>query len=114
MPTAKPRVLLSSVFQPFTVDDELAQGPFSLRMHHRSWGIMLIQHNIQAPTTLLDFPSRERDLRRQMEREFGGLSSVINRVAGRALLWSARRESSRYPAGRPMEPQTFIDRTNWA
>jgi hypothetical protein len=63
MPTAKPRVLLSSVFQPFTVDDNQvtrAHGPFSLRMHHRSWGLMLIQHNIQAPTTLLDFPTRAR------------------------------------------------------
>jgi hypothetical protein len=77
MSKPSPRVLLSSVFGPFSVDDEFgsrainpmelyqnqvtrAQGPFSLRMHHRSWGIMLIQHNITAPTTLLDFPTRER------------------------------------------------------
>ena len=56
---SRPRVLLTSVFGPFARDDEFgsrainplelyhnqvtrAQGPFSLRMHHRSWGIMLI------------------------------------------------------------------------
>jgi hypothetical protein len=36
------------------------QGPFSLRMFHRSWGLMLIQANIAAPCTLLAFPTRER------------------------------------------------------
>ena len=35
------------------------QGPFSLRMFHRSWGILMIQQNISAPTTVLDFPTRE-------------------------------------------------------
>jgi hypothetical protein len=29
-------------------------------MFHRSWGLMLIQANLQAPCTLLDFPTRER------------------------------------------------------
>ena len=74
-------MLLTSVFGPFAQDDEFgsrainplelyhnqvtrAQGPFSLRMHHRSWGIMLIQENISAPSTLLDFPTRERFIRR--------------------------------------------------
>jgi hypothetical protein len=71
------RVLLTSVFGPYTQDDEFGsrtinpmelyhnqvtreQGPFSLRMSHRSWGIMLIQHNISAPSTVLDFPTRQR------------------------------------------------------
>ena len=71
------RVLLSSVFKPFAQDDEYgsrvinpvelyhnqvtrAQGPFSLRMFHRSWGLMFIHQNISAPCTLLDFPTRER------------------------------------------------------
>ena len=59
------RVLLSSVFGPYAQDDEYGsrainpmelyhnqvtrgQGPFSLRMFHRSWGLMLIQANISA------------------------------------------------------------------
>jgi hypothetical protein len=29
-------------------------------MFHRSWGLMLIQHNISAPSTLLDFPTLAR------------------------------------------------------
>ena len=70
------RVLLTSVFGPYAQDDEFgsrrinpmelyhnqvtcAQGSFSTRMlFHRSWGIMMIQENISAPTTLLDFPTR--------------------------------------------------------
>jgi len=70
-------VLLSSVFGPYARDDEHGsrainpmelyhnqvtrlQGAFSLRMFHRSWGLMLIQANLEAPCTLLDFPSLER------------------------------------------------------
>jgi hypothetical protein len=36
------------------------QGPFSLRMFHRSWGLMLMQDNISAPSSLLDFPTLPR------------------------------------------------------
>ncbi len=70
------RILLSSVFGPYAQDDEFgsrsinpmelyhnqvtrAQGSFSLRMFHRSWGIMMIQENISAPCSVLDFPTRQ-------------------------------------------------------
>jgi len=73
---SKARVLLSSVFGPYSQDDEYgsrkinpmelyqnqvtrAQGGFSLRMFHRSFGLMLIQANLDAPCTLLDFPTLE-------------------------------------------------------
>src|SRR6266545_6071922 len=76
MPTA-PRILLTSVFGPYARDDEhgsravnpmelyhnqvtRVQGPFSLRMFHRSWGLMLIQANLDAPCALLDFPALDR------------------------------------------------------
>jgi hypothetical protein len=36
-----------------------AQGAFSLRMFHRSWGIMMIKANISAPCTVLAFRTRE-------------------------------------------------------
>ena len=85
------RVLMSSVFGPYAQDDEFgsrsinpmelyhnqvtkAQGAFSLRMFHRSWGIMMIQQNISAPTTVLDFPTREafeRELTTQKLRHRG-------------------------------------------
>lgn len=74
---SRARVLLSSVFGPYARDDEYGsradnpmelyqnqvtrvQGVFSLRMFHRSWGLMLIQANLDAPCRLLDFPTLER------------------------------------------------------
>lgn len=74
---SRARVLLSSVFGPYAQDDEFGsrsinpmelyhnqvtrvQQGFSLRMFHRSWGLMLIQANLQAPCTLLDFPTLDR------------------------------------------------------
>jgi len=73
----KPRILFTSVFGPYSRDDEFGsrainpmelyhnqvtreQGPFSLRMFHRSWGLMLIRDNISAPSSLLDFPTLTR------------------------------------------------------
>src|ERR1035441_7227557 len=96
---AQARVLLSSVFGPYAQDDEfgsrsinpmelyhnqvtLAQGAFSLRMFHRSWGIMMIQANIPAPTTVLDFPTREvfeRELR-DHDYDIVGITSIIVNV----------------------------------
>lgn len=93
------RVLLTSVFGPYAQDDQYgsrainpmelyhnqvtrAQGAFSLRMFHRSWGIMMIQENISAPTTVLDFPTREaleRELTTQ-RYDVVGISSIISNV----------------------------------
>src|ERR1051326_2885035 len=59
-----------------------AQGAFSLRMFHRSWGIMLIQANISAPCTLMDFPTRE-DFARELANhsyDIVGISSIIVNV----------------------------------
>jgi hypothetical protein len=90
------RVLLSSVFGPYAQDDEFgsramnpmelyhnqvtrAQGSFSLRMFHRSWGILLIQANIAAPCTVLDFPTREDFAGELREQRYDvvGISSII-------------------------------------
>jgi radical SAM superfamily enzyme YgiQ (UPF0313 family) len=89
-------MLLTSVFKPFAIDDEFgsrainpaelyhnqvtrAQGPFSLRMFHRSWGLMLMQRNITAPCTVLDFPTRERFVTElQRERyDMVGISGIV-------------------------------------
>ena len=90
------RILLSSVFGPYAQDDEFGsrklnpmelyhnqvtreQGPFSLRMFHRSWGILMIQRNISAPTTVLDFPTRaafEAELQAN-DYDIVGISSII-------------------------------------
>jgi len=89
------RVLLTSVFGPYAQDDEYGsrkinpmelyhnqvtrvQGPFSLRMFHRSWGLMLIQANIEAPCTLLDFPVLDRFIEEIRENQYDiiGISSI--------------------------------------
>jgi radical SAM superfamily enzyme YgiQ (UPF0313 family) len=90
------RVLLTSVFGPYAQDDEFgsrsinpmelyhnqvtrAQGAFSLRMFHRSWGIMMIQANISAPCALLDFPTHDSFARELTANEYDvvGISSII-------------------------------------
>ena len=93
------RILLSSVFGPYAQDDEFgsrsinpmelyhnqvtrAQGSFSLRMFHRSWGIMMIQENISAPCSVLDFPTRDAFARELTTNHYDivGISSIIVNV----------------------------------
>jgi len=93
------RVLLSSVFKPFAQDDEFGsrainpvelyhnqvtreQGPFSLRMFHRTWSLMLLQRNISAPCTVLDFPTRARFVQELAAHDYDivGLTGIIVNV----------------------------------
>jgi radical SAM superfamily enzyme YgiQ (UPF0313 family) len=55
------------------------QGAFSLRMFHRSWGLMMIQANIEAPCTVLDFPTLERFIEeiRSHHYDIVGITSII-------------------------------------
>jgi radical SAM superfamily enzyme YgiQ (UPF0313 family) len=95
-----PRILLTSVFGPYARDDEhgsravnpmelyhnqvtRVQGPFSLRMFHRSWGLMLIQANLEAPCALLDFPTLDRfvlELKR-VPYDVVGISAILPNLA---------------------------------
>ncbi|MBW1959467.1 MAG: cobalamin-dependent protein [Deltaproteobacteria bacterium] len=93
------KVLLSSVFGPYAQNDKYGsreinpmelyhnqvtriQGSFSLRMFHRSFGLMLIQSNIQAPCTLLDFPSLDRFVHEIQHHSYDivGISSIIPNI----------------------------------
>jgi hypothetical protein len=95
----KARVLLSSVFGPYAQDDAFGsrkinpmelyqnqvtrfQGAFSLRMFHRSFGLMLIQNNIDAPCTLLDFPTQDRFIEEITHNTYDiiGISAIIPNV----------------------------------
>ena len=95
----KARVLLSSVFGPYAQDDAFGsrkinpmelyqnqvtrfQGAFSLRMFHRSFGLMLIQNNIDAPCTLLDFPAQDRFIEEITSNDYDiiGISAIIPNV----------------------------------
>ncbi len=92
----KARILFTSVFGPYAQDDDFGsrrinpmelyhnqvtreQGSFSLRMFHRSWGLMMIQENISAPSTLLDFPTRDAFAKELTANHYDivGISSII-------------------------------------
>ena len=93
------KVLLTSVFGPYAQDDAYGsrkinpmelyhnqvtrmQGVFSLRMFHRSFGLLMIQANIEAPSTLLDFPDLDRFVREIRENSYDivGISAIIPNV----------------------------------
>jgi len=93
------KVLLTSVFGPYAQDDEYGsralnpmelyhnqvtrtQGPFSLRMFHRSWGLMMIQSNIEAPCTLLDFPVLKRFVEEIRDHDYDvvGISAITPNI----------------------------------
>ncbi|MBN2578640.1 MAG: cobalamin-dependent protein [Pirellulales bacterium] len=93
------KILLTSVFGPYAQDDQYGsrvinpmelyhnqvtrvQGPFSLRIFHRSWGLMFLQANLSAPCTLLDFPSLERFVEELRRRPYDvvGISGITCNV----------------------------------
>lgn len=93
------KILLTSVFGPFARDDEYGsrtinpmelfhnqvtreQGPFSLRMFHPSFGLLMIMENISAPCTMLDFPDLDRFTEEIKTKTYDiiGISSIIPNV----------------------------------
>ncbi len=93
------RVLLASVFGPYAQDDAYGsrlinpmelyhnqvtrvQEGFSLRTFNRSWGLMLIQVNLTAPCTLLDFPTEERFVEELKANQYDviGISSIMTNL----------------------------------
>ncbi len=93
------RVLFTSVFGPYAQDDAYGsrlinpmelyhnqvtrvQQGFSLRTFNRSWGLMLIQVNLEAPCTLLDFPTEERFVEELKTNQYDviGISSIMTNL----------------------------------
>lgn len=93
------QVLLASVFGPYAQDDATGsrrinpmelyhnqvtrvQQGFSLRTFNRSWGLMLIQVNLQAPCVLLDFPTEARFVEELKSRRYDviGISSIMTNL----------------------------------
>jgi len=80
-----PRILLTSIFKPCGVDDmygrkeniaelfhnqlTLAQGIFSIRQRFPSLGLHVIAANINAPTTILDWPTLNR-FKKELEKGY--------------------------------------------
>ena len=90
------RILLTSVFGPYAQDDEYGsrrinpmelyqnqvtriQGGFSLRMFHPSFALRMLQANIDAPCTVLDYPTLEDFTREIRDHEYDivGISSIV-------------------------------------
>ena len=108
MATAKPpvhplrtraNILLAGVFGPFAQDDQYGsrknnpmelyhnqvtrlQGGFSLRMFHRTFGLLMIQANIEAPCTVLDFPTLKDFIREIQNHEYDivGIGAILTNV----------------------------------
>ena len=95
----KAKVLLSSVFGPYAQDDKYGsrrvnpmelyqnqvtrvQGVFSLRMFHRSFGLLMIQANLDAPCQLLDFPDLDRFVYEIQHNHYDivGISAIVPNV----------------------------------
>lgn len=104
------RILLTGVFGPFGVDDAFgrkenimelfhnqvtkAQGVASLRYHHRSFGLYFLAENVQAPVTVLDFPTRSEFIRTLKRERFDavGISFIVpNFVKAREMARLVRK-----------------------
>ncbi|MBN2431318.1 MAG: cobalamin-dependent protein [Acidobacteria bacterium] len=96
---ANTRILLTGVFGPYAQDDSYGsrrvnpmelyhnqvtrvQGPFSLRMFHRTTGLLMIEANIDAPCTILDFPSLDRFMHELATTPYDviGISAIIPNI----------------------------------
>ncbi|WP_319525480.1 cobalamin-dependent protein [uncultured Desulfosarcina sp.] len=93
------RVLLASVFGPYACNDAYGsrainpmelyqnqvtrvQGGFSLRMFHRSFGLLMLQANMDAPCTVLDFASRDRFIQELCDQPYDiiGISAILPNI----------------------------------
>ncbi len=92
------KILLTSVFGPYGVDDEYGrrenimelfhnqvtreQGIFSIRFHHQSFGLYMIAENISAPAVILDFPSEKRFIKEiKKGYDYIGISFIVPNFA---------------------------------
>lgn len=95
----KARILLCGVFGPYAQDDEYgsrlvnpmelfhnqvtrADGPFSLRVFHRSGSLNMIQANVDAPCTVLEFPTLDQFIEEITTHDYDivGISSIAVNV----------------------------------
>lgn len=105
------KVLLTSVFGPFGVDDEFGrkfnvmelfhnqvtreQGIFSLRMNHPSFGLYMIAENLVTPAAVLDFPTFDRFVREVKKGyDYIGISFIVANFAKAKKMVEVIRELS--------------------
>lgn len=128
---SKARVLLTSVFGPYAQDDEYGsrkmnpmelyhnqvtreQGPFSLLMFHRSWGLMWIQAIFKTTTRYYRkkpaMHAKMEAILHDLHHEFGFRSRLFSSFGGWWLLGRIRREAKRLAAGSTCEPPAFYEK----
>jgi radical SAM superfamily enzyme YgiQ (UPF0313 family) len=105
------KLLLTSVFGPYGVDDEYGkkenkmelfhnqvtreQGIFSYRFNHGSQGLHFLAENIGMPTAVLDFPSFKRFKQELKKRyDYIGISFIIPNFKKAKAMAQAIRELS--------------------
>ena len=88
------KLLLSSVFGPYGVDDDYGrkenvmelfhnqvtreQGLFSLRFNHPSFGLYFMAENIHTPAVVLDFPTEKRFIKEiRKGYDYVGISFIV-------------------------------------
>ena len=125
-PFDQSRVLLTGVFGPYAQDDEYGsrainpmelyhnqvtrvQGPFSLRMFHRSGAAA--RHYYRRDPALR---AKISELLGDMFREFGWTSRLFAAVGGPYVYWNTRREEKRLSRGWTYEPPTFYEHNDAA
>jgi radical SAM superfamily enzyme YgiQ (UPF0313 family) len=57
---------------------------------------------------------RIRELRLDIENEFGWRTKLVSKLIGPVLLWMTCREERRLSKGTVYEPPVFVERMNWA
>ncbi len=105
------RLLLTSVFGPYGVDDEYGrkenkmelfhnqvtreQGIFSYRFNHGSQGLYFLAENIDMPTAILDFPTFKR-FKQELKKgyDYIGISFIIPNFKKAKAMAQAIRELS--------------------
>ena len=105
------KLLLTSVFGPYGVDDEYGekenkmelfhnqvtreQGIFSYRFNHGSQGLYFLAENIDIPTAVLDFPTLGR-FKKELKKgyDYIGISFIIPNFKKAKRMTQAIRELS--------------------
>jgi len=105
------KLLLTSVFGPYAVDDEYGekenkmelfhnqvtreQGIFSYRFNHGSQGLPFLAENIAMPTTVLDFPTIKR-FKQELKKgyDYVGISFIVPNFKKAQKMARTVRESS--------------------
>jgi len=105
------KLLLTSVFGPFAVDDDYGrkenrmelfhnqvtreQGVFSYRFNHHSFGLYLMAENVEVPATVLDFPSID-EFRQELRKgyDYVGISFIVPNAAKAQKMAEIVREES--------------------